>query len=58
MAVKLRKKKLANGDFSLYLDIYQNGKRDYEFLNLRLPKIDPATKKLLNLPKTLKPKDN
>lgn len=34
--VKLRTKKLANGTQSLYLDIYINGKRYYEFLRLYL----------------------
>lgn len=34
--MRLRKKKLANGNTSLYLDIYLNGKRDYEFLRLYL----------------------
>lgn len=34
--VHLREKKLANGNTSLYLDIYINGKRDYEFLKLYL----------------------
>lgn len=32
--VRLREKKLANGSISLYLDIYRNGKREYEFLKL------------------------
>ena len=36
--VKLREKKLANGNISLYLDIYRNGKREYEFLKLYLIK--------------------
>lgn len=36
--VRLRRKPLANGDESLYLDIYANGKRSYEFLDLRLRK--------------------
>ena len=30
--VKLREKKLANGNVSLYLDIYRNGKRQKEYL--------------------------
>lgn len=38
MGVELRKKKLASGKDSLYLDIYHNGKRDYEFLKLYLIK--------------------
>jgi integrase len=38
MKVQLRKRKLANGNTSLYLDIYSNGKRYYEFLKLHLSK--------------------
>ena len=38
MNVHLRKKKLATGNTSLYLDIYTNGKRKYEFLKLYLSK--------------------
>lgn len=34
--VKIREKALANGNISLYLDIYQNKKRRYEFLKLYL----------------------
>lgn len=40
--VKLRKKKIANGYLSLYLDTYQNGNRDYEFLNIYV-KENPRT---------------
>ncbi len=32
--IRLRFKKLANGNQSIYLDIYRNGVRSYEFLNL------------------------
>ena len=32
--IKLRVKKLANGNQSLYLDFYYEGKREYEFLKL------------------------
>jgi len=38
MQVTLRKKELLNGNHSLYLDIYVNGKRHYEFLKLYLKK--------------------
>lgn len=34
--VRLRQKKLSNGDISLYLDIYYQGKRSYEFLKIYL----------------------
>ena len=34
--VRLREKLLKNGSRSLYLDIYRNGKREYEFLKLYL----------------------
>lgn len=34
--IRLREKELANGNISLYLDIYQNGVRRYEFLKLYL----------------------
>lgn len=34
--IRLRTKKLANGNLSIYLDIYRDGKREYEFLKLYL----------------------
>lgn len=34
--IRLREKELSNGNVSLYLDIYRNGKRQYEFLKLYL----------------------
>ena len=37
MSVKLREKKVNKG-ISLYLDIYNNGKRSYEFLKIKLIK--------------------
>lgn len=43
--VRLREKELTNGNKSLYLDIYRNGKRAYEFLKLYLvPERTPADK--------------
>ena len=32
--VQLREKKLSSGKKSLYLDIYHNGEREYEFLKI------------------------
>lgn len=34
--IRLRKRKLSDGNLSLYLDIYRNGKREYEFLKMYL----------------------
>lgn len=34
--IRIRRKKLKNGNTSLYLDIYYNGRRSYEFLRLYL----------------------
>ena len=34
--IRIRQKELANGNISLYLDIYIGGKREYEFLKLYL----------------------
>ncbi len=34
--VKLRQRKMPSGNISLYLDIYRNGKREYEYLKLYL----------------------
>jgi hypothetical protein len=42
MKIALRKRKLKTGKTSLYLDIYANSKREYEYLNLYLT--DPKTK--------------
>ena len=39
--VRLRMKELTNGNKSLYLDIYRNGKRSYEYLKFYIiPEID------------------
>ena len=43
--IKIRFKKLANGSQSIYLDIYKDGKREYEFLKLYLlPELNPRIK--------------
>lgn len=43
--IKLRERKLANGNISLYLDIYDKGERNYEYLKLYLvPETDNAAK--------------
>ena len=43
--VRLRVKTLANGNKSIYLDQYQEGRRTYEFLKLYLvPEVDEAAK--------------
>lgn len=43
--IRIRFKQLANGNKSIYLDCYKDGKRSYEFLKLYLvPEIDDAAK--------------
>lgn len=43
--IKLRAKSLSNGNKSLYLDIYKDGKRTYEFLKLYIiPEVDETAK--------------
>ena len=56
MAVKLRKRKLASGNVSLYLDIYQSGKRAYEFLGLYLTKDKTTSKETLKLAENIQAK--
>lgn len=59
--IRLRKKTLKNGMESLYLDIYWNGKRKYEFLKLYLypgnsPEIKKTNKENIQLANTIKGK--
>lgn len=45
--VRIRFKELKNGNKSIYLDIYRDGKRTYEFLKLYIvPELDPASRAL------------
>ena len=47
MKVTLRTKKLSNENHSIYLDIYDKGKRRYEYLGLYLvPEVDETTKRM------------
>ena len=44
--IRLRMKELANGSQSLYLDIYRNGKRSYEYLKMYIiPETDDNARK-------------
>jgi len=56
MKVTLRKKKLSNGDNSLYLEYYENGKRSYEFLKMHLTKDKEQNKKYLKLANDIRDK--
>ncbi|MCE5204747.1 MAG: site-specific integrase [Porphyromonadaceae bacterium] len=47
-SVTLREKKLANGNISLYLDIYRDGKRSYEFLKLYITKASTPLEREVN----------
>ena len=46
--IKIRSKKLRNGNESLYLDIYKDGQRTYEFLKLYLVPEKGKIEKALN----------
>jgi len=45
MSIKLREKLLKDKGRSLYLDIYHNGKRSYDFLGIIINKVDKPEKK-------------
>ena len=47
-SVTLREKKLANGNISLYLDVYRDGKRSYEFLKLYITKASNPLEREVN----------
>ena len=43
--IRIRFKELANGNKSIYLDYYKEGKREYEFLKLYIiPEVNPLCK--------------
>lgn len=56
MSVKIREKLKANGEISLYLDIYFRGKRQYEFLDLFLTKDREANKQARRLAEDIRSK--
>lgn len=56
MQIHLRKKKLLDGRESLYLDIYKDGKRSYEFLRLYIKRGDSNNKETLLLAEKVKSK--
>lgn len=45
MSVKLRERKLSKGAIKFYLDIYHNGERSYEFLDIKIEPTDSKTLK-------------
>ncbi|WP_417371472.1 tyrosine-type recombinase/integrase [Gelidibacter japonicus] len=45
MSIKLREKKLAKGAIKFYLDIYINGERSYEFLDIKIEPNDSKSVK-------------
>lgn len=53
-AVKLREKELSNGGRSLYLDIYDKGKRNYKFLKLYLTGNKAADTETYRLAETIR----
>lgn len=56
MRVTLRKKKLKDGRNSFYLDIYHQGKRNYEYLNIYLEKNDNEKKEKTTLANNIRAK--
>ena len=56
MAVNLRWRTLKNGTKKAYLDINKNGKRNYEFLEIKLLKSDPERKEKKRLADAIRAK--
>ena len=55
MKITLRQKPLKDGNASLYLDYYDKGKREYEFLDLYLVDIQEWTRTQTGTRKTRLP---
>ena len=55
MSVKLRKKKTKKGE-SLYLDIYHDGQREYEFLKIHLTKDKESNKEKMRIAESIRAK--
>jgi integrase len=56
MKIKLRKKSLKDGRESLYLDIYKDGSRSYEFLKLYIKRGNPDNKEIILLAEKIQSK--
>ncbi len=56
MQIQLRKKRLLDGRESLYLDIYKDGKRSYEFLKMYIKRGHPENKEMLSLAEKIRSK--
>jgi len=56
MSVVVRKRKLKSGKQSIYLDIYYNGRRSYEFLKLYLGKNKEQNKEIIKLAESIRAK--
>jgi integrase len=56
MKISIRKKKLSNGTYSLYLDYYYRGERQYEFLELRLINEKEADRETLQIAENIRAK--
>ena len=54
MKISVRRKKLSNGNFSLYLDYYFQGERHYEFLELRLINQKETDRETLQMAENIK----
>lgn len=56
MKINLKKRKLLDGRYSLYLDFYKDGKRRYEFLKLYIKRGDPDNKEIQLLAEKIRSK--